>query len=231
MSSVRRKGKPGKGDGQGSSRGGRGGRGHTNKSGGGVCGSGGGGGGSRKASNRIWDDGDDFCVFTESKHPRRPSESNKSKGEIQPKWKPRAKVSLQMLYKTSENQEKVKALLRDLQEQGAEAGSKREIFGEEEDDEPECDDEQCWPPGQEPTFVPDPITWEYISPEEVEPPIPEFPVSQFAMQKLSRHGLNTEHCHLALRICDRDLGAALEHLLDQCFSETFGESMKLSEFM
>lgn len=77
-SSVRRKGKPGKGDGKGSSRGGRGGRGHVNKShggggsGGGGCGGGGGGGsGSRKASNRIWDDGDDFCVFTESKRPSR----------------------------------------------------------------------------------------------------------------------------------------------------------------
>jgi ATP-dependent RNA helicase DHX57 len=32
-----------------------------------------------------------------------------------------------------------------------------------------------------------------------------------------------------LRICDGDLGAALEHLLTQCFSETFGERMRLSE--
>lgn len=72
-SSIRRKGKPGKGDGKGPSRGGRGGRGHANKSHGGGYGGGGGGGGGggRKASSRIWDDGDDFCVFTESKHPPR----------------------------------------------------------------------------------------------------------------------------------------------------------------
>ncbi|XP_040586783.1 putative ATP-dependent RNA helicase DHX57 isoform X3 [Mesocricetus auratus] len=130
---------------------------------------------------------------------------------------------------TSENQEKVKALLRDLQEQGADAASEREISGEEEDDEPECDDEQCWPAGQGPAFLPDPIPWEYIGPEEVEPSVSELAVSPFAVQKLSRYGFNTEHCHLALRICDGDLGAALEHLLEECFSETFGERMRPSE--
>ncbi|KAL6050769.1 hypothetical protein STEG23_015307, partial [Scotinomys teguina] len=162
----------------------------------------------------------------------RPNDSNKSKGETQPKWKPRTKVPLQTLYMTSENQEKVKALLRDLQEQGADAGSEREVSEEEEEEEeeePECDDEQCWPAGQGPAFIPDPISWEYIGPEEVEPPIPEIPVSSFAVQKLSRYGFHTEHCRLALRICDGDLGAALEHLLEQCFSETFGERMSLSE--
>lgn len=46
---------------------------------------------------------------------------------------------------------------------------------------------------------------------------------------LTRYGFNTEHCHLALRVCDGDLGAALEHLLNQCFSEKFGERMRLSE--
>ena len=69
-SSVRRKGKPGKGGGKGSSRGGRGGRSHASKSHGG--GSGGGGiGGNRKASSRIWDDGDDFCIFSESRRSSR----------------------------------------------------------------------------------------------------------------------------------------------------------------
>ena len=65
-SSVRRKGKPGKGGGKGSSRGGRGGRSHTSKSHGGGS-SGGGSAGNRKASSRIWDDGDDFCIFSESR--------------------------------------------------------------------------------------------------------------------------------------------------------------------
>lgn len=130
---------------------------------------------------------------------------------------------------TSENQEKVKALLRDLQEQGADAGSERGTSGEEEDSEPQCGEEQGWPAGQEPIFLPDCSPWEYIGPEEVEPPVPECAVSPLAVQKLSRYGFHTEHCQLALRICDGDLGAALEHLLRQCFSETFGERMALSE--
>lgn len=53
----------------------------------------------------------------------RPSNSSTRKGEARPKWKPEAKVPLQTLHMTSENQEKVKALLRDLQEQDADAGS------------------------------------------------------------------------------------------------------------
>uniref|UniRef100_A0A2K6SIQ0 Putative ATP-dependent RNA helicase DHX57 n=1 Tax=Saimiri boliviensis boliviensis TaxID=39432 RepID=A0A2K6SIQ0_SAIBB len=170
-SSVRRKGKPGKGGGKGSSRGGRGGRSHASKSHGSGSGGGGGGsgggGGNRKASSRIWDDGDDFCIFSESRRPSRPNNSNTSKGEARPKWKPKAKVPLQTLHMTSENQEKVKALLRDLQEQDADAGSE--------------------------------------------------------------YGFSVERCQAVLRICDGDVGASLEHLLTQCFSETFGERMKISE--
>lgn len=53
----------------------------------------------------------------------RPSNCSGRKGEARRKWKPEAKVPLQTLHMTSENQEKVKALLRDLQEQDADAGS------------------------------------------------------------------------------------------------------------
>uniref|UniRef100_A0A8C0REH8 RNA helicase n=2 Tax=Canis lupus familiaris TaxID=9615 RepID=A0A8C0REH8_CANLF len=227
-SSVRRKGKPGKGGGKGSSRGGRGGRSHTSKSHGGGS-SGGGSAGNRKASSRIWDEGDDFCIFTESRRSSRPSNSSTRKGEARPKWKPEAKVPLQTLHMTSENQEKVKALLRDLQEQDADAGSERSISGEEEDDEPDCDDEQYWSAGREASLVPDCEPLEYAGSGPVEPHNPEFTVSTFAVQKLSRYGFNTERCQAALRICDGDVGASLEHLLTQCFSETFGEKMKISE--
>ncbi|XP_003908583.2 putative ATP-dependent RNA helicase DHX57 isoform X1 [Papio anubis] len=233
-SSVRRKGKPGKGGGKGSSRGGRGGRSHASKSHGsgssGGGGGGGGGGGNRKASSRIWDDGDDFCIFSESRRPSRPSNSNISKGEARPKWKPKAKVPLQTLHMTSENQEKVKALLRDLQEQDADAGSERGISWEEEDDEPDCcNDERYWPAGQEPSLVPDLDPLEYAGLAPVEPHVPEFTVSPFAVQKLSRYGFNIERCQAVLRMCDGDVGASLEQLLTQCFSETFGERMKISE--
>ncbi|PNI47870.1 DHX57 isoform 4 [Pan troglodytes] len=131
---------------------------------------------------------------------------------------------------TSENQEKVKALLRDLQEQDADAGSERGISGEEEDDEPDCcNDERYWPAGQEPSLVPDLDPLEYAGLASVEPYVPEFTVSPFAVQKLSRYGFNTERCQAVLRMCDGDVGASLEHLLTQCFSETFGERMKISE--
>uniref|UniRef100_A0A452UC58 DExH-box helicase 57 n=1 Tax=Ursus maritimus TaxID=29073 RepID=A0A452UC58_URSMA len=130
---------------------------------------------------------------------------------------------------TSENQEKVKALLRDLQEQDTDAGSERGISGEEEDDEPECDDEQYWSAGREASLVPDCDPLEYAGLGPVEPHNPEFTVSTFAVQKLSRYGFNTERCQAALRMCDGDVGASLEHLLTQCFSETFGEKMKISE--
>uniref|UniRef100_A0A0P6K381 Putative ATP-dependent RNA helicase DHX57 n=1 Tax=Heterocephalus glaber TaxID=10181 RepID=A0A0P6K381_HETGA len=228
-SSVRRKGKPGKGSGKGSSRGGRGSRSHVNQSHG-AGGGGGGGGGSRKASSRIWDDGDDFCIFSESRRSSRPSNNSMNKEEGSTKWKPKAKVALQTLHMTSENQEKVKALLRDLQEQDADAGSERGVSVEEEDDEPDCcDDKQYWLAGRELALVPDSDALACTGSGPVQPYIPEFLVSPFAAQRLSRYGFNIEHCQAALRICDGDLGAALEHLLTQCFSETFGEKVKISK--
>ncbi|XP_075391374.1 putative ATP-dependent RNA helicase DHX57 [Tenrec ecaudatus] len=223
-SSARRKGKTGKGSGKGSSRGGKGGRSHSSKSHGGGSS---GGGSNKKASIWIWDDEDDFCVFGESRHPSRPSNSSTSKGEARPKRRQEAKVPLQTLHMTSENQEKVKALLRDLQEQDADAGSERGISGEEEDDEPDsCDDEQYCSAGQEASVVLDPSPLEYAGPALGEPCVSEFAVSSFAVQKLSRYGFNTERCQAALRTCGGDVGASLEHLLSQCFSEAFGERMK-----
>ncbi|KAM6220257.1 putative ATP-dependent RNA helicase DHX57 [Rhynchocyon petersi] len=225
-SSARRKGKPGKGSGKGPCRGGKGGRSHSNKAHGG--GSGCGSGGNKKASNRIWDDGDDFCIFSESKRSSRPNSSGISKGEAHSKRKSEAKVPLQKLHMTSENQEKVKALLRDLQEQDADAGSEKSISGEEEDDEPDCCDveQYCSTKPVEASLVSDPKPSEYAGPALVEPHSPEFTISPFAVQKLSRYGFNTKHCQAALRICSGDVGASLEHLLTQCFSEAFGERMK-----
>ncbi|EPY83865.1 DEAH (Asp-Glu-Ala-Asp/His) box polypeptide 57 [Camelus ferus] len=159
---------------------------------------------------------------------RRPSNSSVRRDTC-PKWKPDSKVPLQTLHMTSENQEKVKALLRDLQEQDADAGSERGISGEEEDDEPDCDEEQYWSAGREASLVPDPDPLECAGSGLVEPHSPEFTVSTFAVQKLSRYGFNIERCQAALRICDGDVGASLEHLFTQCFSETFGERMKISE--
>ncbi|XP_076990146.1 putative ATP-dependent RNA helicase DHX57 isoform X2 [Tamandua tetradactyla] len=228
-SSVRRKGKPGKGGGKGSSRGGRGGRGHSSKSHGGGGGGGGGGGSNRKASSRIWDDGDDFCIFSESRRSSRPSSSSISKGEARPRRKSAAKVPLQTLHMTSENQEKVKALLRDLQEQDADAESEGDS-GEEDDDEPEHSEaELCLSAAREAALVSDPEPSEPADSAPGDLHLPEFTVSPFAVQKLSRYGFHVAHCQVALRMCDGDIGASLEHLLTHCFSETFGKRMKISE--
>ncbi|XP_055986573.1 putative ATP-dependent RNA helicase DHX57 [Sorex fumeus] len=234
MSSVRRKGKPGKGGAKGSSRGGKGGRGQAGRSRGS-----GGGGGSRKASSRTWDDGDDFCIFSDSRRPSASRPRSSSGGgsggqrvEARPRWRSEAKVPLQRLHMTSENQEKVKALLRDLQEQDADAGSERDVSGEEEEeeeeeDEPVGDEEQYWVAGREASLVPDYDPSEYGGSGAVEPP--ECPVSTVAVQKLSRYGFHTDRCRLALRACDGDVGAALELLLTQCFAEAFGDRVAVPE--
>ncbi|XP_038612023.1 putative ATP-dependent RNA helicase DHX57 [Tachyglossus aculeatus] len=232
-SSVRRKGKPNKGGGKGSSSrggggGGRGrGRSHSSK----PQASGGGGGG-KKGSSKIWDDGDDFCIFSEARSSSRPSNSANKRGGEKPKRRPEAKTPLQTLHMTSENQEKVKALLRELQGQELEPGSEEGASGEDEEEEEEsdyCDDEPNWSASQETSRVPDHARLDRAGFAPVEPRIPEFEVSPFAIQKLSRYGFDAERCQAALRSCDGDVGASLEHLLLQCFSERYAERMKISE--
>lgn len=184
----------------------------------------------------MWDDGDDFCIFSEARRPARPSNSGVKKGEALPRWKSGAKVPLQTLHMTSENQEKVKALLRDLQEQDADAGSEKGVSAEEEeeeeqeeeeeDDEPKCEEEQCWAAGQEASQVPDCDAQEHASFGLFEAYSPQLPVSPIAVQKLSRYGFHPERCKAALRTCDGDVGASLERLLAQCFSEAFRERLQ-----
>lgn len=64
--------------------------------------------------------------------------------------------------------------------------SRRSISGEEEDDEPDCDDAQYWLAGREASLVPDSDPLEYAGSCLVEPHNPELTVSTFAVQKLSR---------------------------------------------
>nr|XP_020832636.1 putative ATP-dependent RNA helicase DHX57 isoform X3 [Phascolarctos cinereus] len=216
---VRRKGKPNKGGGRGGGKGGGGGRGgksHANKSQ---------TSGSRKGSSKIWDDGDDFCVFGEPGVSSR-SSSSTSKGGAHPKRRPETRVPLQTLHMTSENQEKVKALLRELQGQEPEAGFEGGASGEEEEAD-YCDDEQYWSASREASLVCNHDPMEPAGSVLVKPHIPGFEVSPFAVQKLSRYGFNTEYCEAALKSCDGDVGASLEHLLSQCFSERYAERMEI----
>ncbi|KAK2531834.1 Dhx57 [Columba guinea] len=214
-SAVRKRGKPNRGGGRGREgngrRGGRGG-GHSNKS---QL------GGNRKCSTKIWDDGDDFCLFEE---PRLESRSNApARRGGQRKQRPEVRMPLQTIHMTSENQRRVKELLQELQ--GQELAPESEVAGSGEDyDEPDyLDDEQCWSTDQE---VSDIIPM--LSVEPAERRIMESEVSSFAVNKLSRYGFDSGRCRTVLRSCNGNIGASLEYLLLQCFTERYGEKMQVS---
>uniref|UniRef100_A0A8D0FNL5 Putative ATP-dependent RNA helicase DHX57 n=1 Tax=Strix occidentalis caurina TaxID=311401 RepID=A0A8D0FNL5_STROC len=216
-SAGRKRGKPNRGEGRG--RGGRGkgkgggvSSGHSNKSH---------LGGNRKCSNKIWDDGDDFCLFEE---PRLESRSNvPARRGGQTKQRSEARMPLQTIHMTSENQRRVKELLQELQ--GQELAPESEVAGSgEDDDEPDyLDDEQCWSTDQEfSDIIPRSST------EPAEQRIVESEVSSFAVHKLSRYGFDSERCRTVLRSCNGNIGASLEYLLLQCFTESYGEKMQVS---
>uniref|UniRef100_U3IV43 Putative ATP-dependent RNA helicase DHX57 n=1 Tax=Anas platyrhynchos platyrhynchos TaxID=8840 RepID=U3IV43_ANAPP len=225
-SAAKRRGKPNRGGGRG-----RGGGGGGKGRGGGGRGRGGssGGhsnksqlGGNRKCSTKIWDDGDDFCLFEEPRLENRSSASARRGGQT--KQRPEAKMPLQTIHMTTENQRRVKELLRELQ--GQDLAPESEVAGSgEDDDEPDyLDDEQCWSTDQEVSYV-----TPRSSAEAAEHKIVESEVSAFAVHKLSRYGFDSERCRTILRSCNGNIGASLEHLLLQCFAERYGEKMQVSE--
>uniref|UniRef100_A0A8C3RTR9 Putative ATP-dependent RNA helicase DHX57 n=1 Tax=Chelydra serpentina TaxID=8475 RepID=A0A8C3RTR9_CHESE len=221
MSSAgKRRGRPNRGGGRGRGRGGGGGggggrgRGQCNKSH---------AGGNKKGSSKTWDDGDDFCCFEE------PPVASRSNCVIrrggQTKQRSETRMPLQTIHMTSENQQRVKELLRELQGQELSAGSEMAASGEDDDDEPDYfDDVQCWSADEEISEV----TTRMVS-EPDEHKMVESEVSSFAVHKLSRYGFDNERCRTILRSCNGNIGASLEHLLLQCFSEKYGERMQISE--
>ncbi|KFP69144.1 Putative ATP-dependent RNA helicase DHX57, partial [Cariama cristata] len=178
-------------------------------------------GGNRKCSTKIWDDGDDFCLFEE---PRLESRSNASaRRGGQTKERPEVRMPLQTIHMTSENQRRVKELLQELQ--GQDLAPESEVAGSgEDDDEPDyLDDEQCWSTDQEVSrIIP------RLSTEPAEHRIVESEVSSFAVHKLSRYGFDSERCRTVLKSCNGNIGASLEYLLLQCFTERYGEKMQVS---
>ncbi|XP_010127016.1 PREDICTED: putative ATP-dependent RNA helicase DHX57, partial [Chlamydotis macqueenii] len=213
-----KRGKPNRGGGRGKGGGGRGRvrgggtSGHSNKS---QL------GGNRKCSTKIWDDGDDFCLFEE---PRLESRSNApARRGGQTKQRPEARMPLQTIHMTSENQRRVKELLQELQ--GQELAPQSEVDGsDEDDDEPDYfDDEQYCSKDQD---ISDIIS--KSSAEPAEQSIVESEVSSFAVHKLSRYGFDSERCRTVLRSCNGSIGESLEYLLLQCFTERYGEKMQVS---
>ncbi|KFP45900.1 Putative ATP-dependent RNA helicase DHX57, partial [Chlamydotis macqueenii] len=178
-------------------------------------------GGNRKCSTKIWDDGDDFCLFEE---PRLESRSNApARRGGQTKQRPEARMPLQTIHMTSENQRRVKELLQELQ--GQELAPQSEVDGsDEDDDEPDYfDDEQYCSKDQD---ISDIIS--KSSAEPAEQSIVESEVSSFAVHKLSRYGFDSERCRTVLRSCNGSIGESLEYLLLQCFTERYGEKMQVS---
>ncbi|XP_068262600.1 putative ATP-dependent RNA helicase DHX57 isoform X2 [Nyctibius grandis] len=219
MSSAgRKRGKPNRGGGKG-----RGGRGRGGGRGGGSSGHSNKSqlGGNRKCSTKFWDDGDDFCLFEESRLESRSNAPARRGGQT--KQRPEVRMPLQTIHMTSENQRRVKELLQELQ--GQELAPESEVAGSgEDDDEPDyLDDKQCWSTDQE---VSDIIP--RLSAEPAEHRIVESEVSSFAVNKLSRYGFDSERCRTVLRSCNGNIGASLEYLLLQCFTESYGEKMQVS---
>ncbi|XP_048337698.1 putative ATP-dependent RNA helicase DHX57 [Sphaerodactylus townsendi] len=202
--------------------------------GGGGRGKGGGGGdgrpsckhqasGSRKGSDECWDYGDDFCVFDRAKDVDSVPSVNKGNERTRPGNK--AKMPLQTLHMTSENQKRVKELLRELQGQDLPAGSEVLASGGDDCDEPDhLDDEQ--------SFSENEFASKTTTSASFQPPlnhISETEVSSFAVNKLSRYGFDGERCQAVLKSYNGNIGASLEHLLLQCFSEKFGQRMQITE--
>ncbi|XP_066033746.1 putative ATP-dependent RNA helicase DHX57 isoform X2 [Chamaea fasciata] len=209
---ARKRGKPNRGGGRGRGGGGKrgGSSGHSNKP---QL------GGNRKCSTKIWDDGEDFCLFEEPRLESRSSAPARRGGQV--KQRPEARMPLQTIHMTSENQRRVKELLQELQ--GQELAPESDVAGEDDDEPDYLDDEQCWSTEQEPSDV-----MPRLSAEPAEHRIVDSEVSSFAVHKLSRYGFDCERCRAVLRSCNGNIGASLEYLLLQCFSERYGEKMQVS---
>ncbi|KAJ7341234.1 hypothetical protein JRQ81_005102 [Phrynocephalus forsythii] len=180
--------------------------------------------GSKKSCDKDWEY--DFVVTREIKDV--PSSVNRGSGQT----KPKAMTPVQTLNMTSENQKRVKELLRELQGQDVNAASEMPTLDDRSCDESDysddesdySDDEQCLLNSQ---AVPK-MSWHAPSQAPVNH-VMENEVSSFAVHKLSRYGFDSERCRTVLRSYHGNIGASLEHLLHQCFSEKFAEKMQITE--
>uniref|UniRef100_A0A4W6FQP7 Putative ATP-dependent RNA helicase DHX57 n=1 Tax=Lates calcarifer TaxID=8187 RepID=A0A4W6FQP7_LATCA len=128
---------------------------------------------------------------------------------------------------TNENQEQLKELLRELQNQDCdepydESGSDYTGGEEEEYDELDHREEgQFWATNDEPVESADSPSYEPESDDERPPPEPV--ISLFAIGKLCRYGFDRERSKLALESGGGEFGSTLEQLLHQVFSEHYGQ--------
>uniref|UniRef100_A0A672HHI3 Putative ATP-dependent RNA helicase DHX57 n=1 Tax=Salarias fasciatus TaxID=181472 RepID=A0A672HHI3_SALFA len=132
---------------------------------------------------------------------------------------------------TTDNQEQLKELLRELQtldfdepydRSDTENALEDDDEEEEEFDELDHRDEgQFWATNDEPVERAESPGFDPESDEER--PTPEPVISLFAVGKLSRYGFDRERSRRALEACGGEFGATLENLLQQVFSERYGQ--------
>ncbi|CAL9683143.1 unnamed protein product [Knipowitschia caucasica] len=136
-------------------------------------------------------------------------------------------MPLQKIFMTNENQEQLKELLRELQTQDFEPHdeSNSDYSGDEEEEYDELDhrdDGQFWATQDDPVeSAESPDYYDSLSDEEKPPPEPV--ISLFAIGKLCRYGFDRERSKQALESHDGEFGFTLEQLLQEVFSERYGQ--------
>ncbi|XP_039595001.1 putative ATP-dependent RNA helicase DHX57 [Polypterus senegalus] len=194
----------------------------------------GGGGGVGGGFKKGWDDGEDFTPFCSRSPPTR-STFYRGRGGGGCGSRPRLRavqfgpveipsMPMQTIHMSSANQAEVKELLRELQTQILESPNEVESGSEPEPEEyDELDyreDDQYWLTNDEPLERPDYSRFKSDSWEVQE--VCKTPPSPFAIGKLCRYGFDRERSKLALEACNRDVGAALEVLMQQCYTGKYG---------
>uniref|UniRef100_A0A4W5KEL6 Putative ATP-dependent RNA helicase DHX57 n=1 Tax=Hucho hucho TaxID=62062 RepID=A0A4W5KEL6_9TELE len=134
-------------------------------------------------------------------------------------------MPMQKIFMTNENQEQVKELLRGLQTQDYddEPYDEEEEYEEEEEyDELDYREEgQFWNTHDEPVESAESPVYDPDS-EDERRPTPEPVIGLFAIGKLCRYGFDRERSKQALEAGVGEVGATMEQLLLQVFSERYG---------
>ncbi|XP_026182398.1 putative ATP-dependent RNA helicase DHX57 [Mastacembelus armatus] len=138
-------------------------------------------------------------------------------------------MPLQRIFMSNENQEQLKELLRDLQNEDFDEpceDSASDYSGEEGDEEEydeldHRDEGQFWATNDEPVERAESPPCEPESDKERPPPEPV--ISLFAIGKLCRYGFDRERIKQALECGGGEFGATLEQFLHQVFCERYGQ--------
>ncbi|XP_071787163.1 putative ATP-dependent RNA helicase DHX57 [Asterias amurensis] len=127
------------------------------------------------------------------------------------------KVQMQQLHMTTDNQELVRDVLRELK--GAEPTEFSEQGYEELDYH---SDNRYWT--EDKTMMVEGASFFQVDEEDDD--LQEKLVNKYAVLKLLKYGFHRDHCKEALEETDGDVGKAVEHLLKTCFETSSKKSKK-----